>query len=781
MARTKTSSRVRSQSPPNAANDQSSDHSPLNETPLHTILQDVIILAHDTSKSSKHKTSKKPIRRSQRMRKGSSSKPTTTHVDLVSDNEEKNGVSDEEKSEKSEEEISGKGKGVTEEEASSEKTEETLLQVAKAAKIVYQRRKQITKEALPLPEEKTSSEDEQEAETEEEEYVPRKRGKGKDIAILASSLKVQSAEKMANRPISRSKYFDFESLKKKGWNLKKLTDPQGWSSFVSTQCQTFPDLVKEFYANMTVKEHNEEKFLESTVKGVRIQVSHNLLSDILKIPNEGNELYNSWFSSVGVTREQLFEEYIKPNHDINSTNLEDTPKILHNMIRHTLLPRCGSFEVITDTDLCIIYHLITKTKLNLCFVMLQHMMDQCYSFKQKVAGLPYGMHLTPIFEAAGISLGKEKGQDTFMRFTAKTISQLHITTSNMPIPQKTGSVKRLADQKVQEVRKKQKTDKPAKKEIGSSSQNVEKGKATPALEKAAENVGESDADHQNVEDSLNQGVEAPSEDVRVEENIELQAQNVDTDTRETAEILVSNTFGSENQPMDVEEEVVLEQENVEAHPDFDLNIEDTTNDLYEELFQDAQGENIQQDDQNLSADPNPLGSGSLPSEKVQLLAQTGQNVQRDQNVPSAQNMEQAQFVNLSTSTMGSTAGISKYLVSSLPTPSTIPSFTPPPPQTKTTQNLPNMSSLFDSLNTFVTANKRKADVSGDAAPAKPSKAEKMVARALRVATKTHKIVCALANWTRDVQAPGLAVDKPVFVDPTVFESEPSSDSRDSTP
>lgn len=156
--------------------------------------------------------------------------------------------------------------------------------------------------------------------------------------------------------------------------------------------------------------------------------------------------------------------------------------------------------------------------------------------------------------------------------------------------------------------------------------------------KAAENVGESDADHQNVEDSLNQGVEAPSEDIRVEENIELQAQDIDDDTREVAEILVSDSFGSKNQPMDVEEEVVLEQENVEAHPNFDLNIEDTTNDLYDELFQDAQGENIQQDDQNvqnntdqnvledvaqnvptapveqLSADPNPLGSGSLPFE-----------------------------------------------------------------------------------------------------------------------------------------------------------------------
>jgi len=70
--------------------------------------------------------------------------------------------------------------------------------------------------------------------TKEEEPVSRKRGKGKDIAILASALKVQNLEKMASRPLSRAKYFDFESLKTKGWNLGEFTDPQGWSAFVST-------------------------------------------------------------------------------------------------------------------------------------------------------------------------------------------------------------------------------------------------------------------------------------------------------------------------------------------------------------------------------------------------------------------------------------------------------------------------------------------------------------------------------------------------------------------
>jgi len=208
--------------------------------------------------------------------------------------------------------------------------------------------------------------------------------------MIASVLNAQKAEKMALRPVSRAKYFDFESLKTKRWNLREYIDPQGWSGFVSLQCQTFEDMVKN-------EEKNEEKFLETTVKGVRIKVTQEFLSRVLNIPNEGNQLFNSWFTSVGVTREQLILEYTKPNLAFNSTNLKDTHKILHNMIRHNLLPRCGSFEVVTDTDLCIIHHLMTKTKFNLCFVMLQHMIDQCFSIKQKVVGLPYGMHMTPIF------------------------------------------------------------------------------------------------------------------------------------------------------------------------------------------------------------------------------------------------------------------------------------------------------------------------------------------------------------------------------------------------
>jgi len=159
----------------------------------------------------------------------------------------------------------------------------------------------------------------------------------------------------------------------------------------------------------------------------------------------------------------------------------------------------------------------------------------------------------------------------------------------------------------------------------------------------------------------------------------------------------------------------------------------------------------------MSADPIPQASGSLPSAEVQLMAHL--------------TPEQNRNLNFSTSTMESE--VEKFLISPLPTPSVLPS--PPPITNKNTGKLPNIPDLFDSLDTFGTKEgPSKTNVEAFAS-AKPSRAEKMATRALRVYTKIHKIACVLAKWTINVHALGLVLDPPVFEDPT------SSDSRDFTP
>jgi len=436
----------RSQSPPpNIAAGQTSDKQPLSETPLHTILPDMIIHAVDPPKSSKSRSFKKPIiklrpnptRRSNRMKK-SSNEPKVSHVNLVSDEEKKTNSSDDEMEEDPEEEIEED----PEEEKVEEDSKQTLSEIIKSVKASSKKGKKI---AAPSPSKENSpsqkdeddgeeEESEEKAQEEEEKSSSKKYGKGKDIAKVAAVIRAQKAEKIALRPISRTTYFEFESLETKGWNLKKFTDPQGCTNFVTLQEHTYEHLVREFYTNLSVKEKKNvnEKFLISSVKGVKIEVTQEFLSQVLNIPNEDRRMFSSfWFEEAKVNRNQLIIKYTKENKTFNSTNLEDTPKILHNMIRHTLLPRCGSFDVISDIDLCIIYHLMNKTKLNLCYIIIQHMIDSCLAIKQTVVGLPYGMHLTPLFQKVNVPLEGEERRLDFMTFSSKTIGQLHITTSNM--------------------------------------------------------------------------------------------------------------------------------------------------------------------------------------------------------------------------------------------------------------------------------------------------------------------------------------------------------------
>ncbi|KEH15728.1 hypothetical protein MTR_0611s0030, partial [Medicago truncatula] len=557
----------------------------------------------------------RPTRCSTRLKKPLK-KPKVSHVNLDSDEEKEDSSDDEDSEDETEEE-----------EEDSEQTLSNVMKLVKASskkdkeltKKILQRRKEIATEAMPLSEEKTSEEEDEseeegseettQEEEEEEKASSKTYGKGKDIAKVSAVIRAQRAEKIALRPMSRTKYFEFESLETKGWNLKKFTDPQGWTNFVSLQEHTYEDLVREFYTNLSVKQkkNENENYLISSVKGVQITITQDFLSEALNIPNEGNKLFSFlWYNDARVDRNQLIIKYTKENNTFNSTNLEDVPKILHNMVRHTLVPKCGSFDVVSDMDLCIIYHLITKTKLNLWFLIIQHMIDSCLAVKQSVAGLPYGMHLTSIFQKANIPFEGEKRKLDFMKFTSKTLGQLRITTSNMPTFTTSGisgSAKRLSNQNVQKTRKKRKVEeirvvspkntisKLAKEIVQEGSFQykalLREDDAQKVDDASSQEEAEIAKEATKVHEVKPQAAKENSfdQDKRVEENTEFDAQNVDDDTQEMAEFLVSN--------MSIEEAV--QEEQMDFSTRFDLNVEDINTDFNEVFLEDKETAQIVQE------------------------------------------------------------------------------------------------------------------------------------------------------------------------------------------
>lgn len=59
--------------------------------------------------------------------------------------------------------------------------------------------------------------------------------------------------------------------------------------------------------------------------------------------------------------------------DLKSKNLNSYGKLVYNMCIHSLHLRVGTFDKVTDKDLMFLYHLWTRKKLSLPFLMLNHM------------------------------------------------------------------------------------------------------------------------------------------------------------------------------------------------------------------------------------------------------------------------------------------------------------------------------------------------------------------------------------------------------------------------
>lgn len=119
--------------------------------------------------------------------------------------------------------------------------------------------------------------------------------------------------------------------------------------------------------------------------------------------------------------------------------------------------------------------------------------------------------------------------------------------------------------------------------------------------------------------------------------------------------------------------------------------------------------------------------------EVELLVQTSHNV------------EPAQNVNVSTSTMGSTAGVSKFLISPLLTPNNVP-LSPPPITNKTTKKVPDIPDIFESLHTFVSSegpSKEKAEAFGHAK--KPSRLRKWLLEILEFQQKLTRLPMCLLD------------------------------------
>nr|XP_004514622.1 uncharacterized protein LOC101504244 [Cicer arietinum] len=206
------------------------------------------------------------------------------------------------------------------------------------------------------------------------------------------------------------------------------TDVLGWTSFLKISESYFPDVVRAFYCN--AKTFADKSLFISTIKGVEIILTPNILATILQLPTEGPSVFgDQWYLALGLRKTEVLADLFEEDSTrFFATYLKPLPKVFNNMCQHTLIPHCGSHEYVSDNDALLIHHLLNCKRLNLPYVILQHMI--CAANKDCIKNIvPYGMVLTKIFRHFGVSLASETSLIKISKFSTKNLSHMRKTSS----------------------------------------------------------------------------------------------------------------------------------------------------------------------------------------------------------------------------------------------------------------------------------------------------------------------------------------------------------------
>jgi hypothetical protein len=164
------------------------------------------------------------------------------------------------------------------------------------------------------------------------------------------------------------------------------------------------------------------------IKGVDIQLDPNVIGDILGLKVEGVETYGeNWFTGLGVSKDALilkmFNEQGAQKEKPPSSMLRKEYKLHHNLCQHCIFPRTGSLDKVTDKDMLIMHHLSNGIKLNLPYIIIQHMIHVVNIGVKKVT-LPYALILTKIFKIFKIDETNQRVENTCTSFGFKNIHHM---------------------------------------------------------------------------------------------------------------------------------------------------------------------------------------------------------------------------------------------------------------------------------------------------------------------------------------------------------------------
>ncbi|GAV87442.1 hypothetical protein CFOL_v3_30868, partial [Cephalotus follicularis] len=174
------------------------------------------------------------------------------------------------------------------------------------------------------------------------------------------------------------KVLDFDFCNNEGFPIVEWLSAQWLESLFLINLPSYPELIKEFYIHILSSSMVE---LSTKVKNKEIELEVETLATILNIPNDGARGWNqrSWVTSRDFDRQDCVRILFGENADfvqrMYTRNLSLHYRFLHRAVCTHILPKAGGFDEVTHMEEYTMYHLITGKRINVPFLIINHMQE----------------------------------------------------------------------------------------------------------------------------------------------------------------------------------------------------------------------------------------------------------------------------------------------------------------------------------------------------------------------------------------------------------------------
>ncbi|GAB2286787.1 hypothetical protein Dimus_021182, partial [Dionaea muscipula] len=148
---------------------------------------------------------------------------------------------------------------------------------------------------------------------------------------------------------------------------------QKWENLFKRREFVFVDVVKEFYARMTVIHLKKKDVVKSSVKGVAIEFDHDKLASILGVPGKNGiceYIKDVWEESkytkpLEITKRFANDDTLTAARRVKSGEMKPFQRFIYFLVMKNIVPRFGKRDTSSFMDLTYMDHLMARRLVNL--------------------------------------------------------------------------------------------------------------------------------------------------------------------------------------------------------------------------------------------------------------------------------------------------------------------------------------------------------------------------------------------------------------------------------